>query len=54
MTAGHDERAIVELQLAALRGAEAFQKKVAALVREAMNRAAGAVMFDKPPAALGE
>ena len=52
MTAGHDERAIVELQLAALRGAEAFQKKVAALVREAMNRAAGAVMFDKPPAAV--
>jgi hypothetical protein len=52
MTAGHDERAFVELQLAALRGAEAFQKKVAALVREAMNRAAGAVMFDKPPAAV--
>jgi hypothetical protein len=52
MTAGHDERAIVELQLAALRGAEAFQKKVAALVREAMNRAAGAVMFAKPPAAV--
>ena len=52
MTAGHDERAIVELQFAALRGAEAFQKKVAAVVLEDMNRAAGAVMFGKPPAAV--
>jgi hypothetical protein len=48
VTPEDDERAIVELQLAALRGAGAFQKKVAALVREAMNRAAAMVMFDKP------
>jgi hypothetical protein len=48
MTAGRDERAIAELQHAAVRGAEGFRKRVAAAVREAMNRAGGAVMFDKP------
>ena len=52
MTAGRDERAIVELQLAAVRGAEAFRQGVAAAVRDAMNRAAAAVMFDKPMAAV--
>ena len=52
MTAGRDERAFAELQLAAVRGAEEFRKRVAALVLEGMNRAAGAVMFDKPIAAV--
>jgi hypothetical protein len=52
MTAERDERAIVELQLAAVKGAEEFRKRVAAAVLEAMNRAAGAVMFDRPMAAV--
>ena len=48
------ELGLAAVQLAAVRGAEAFQKRVAAVVREAMNRAAGAVMFDKPAAAVSE
>jgi hypothetical protein len=47
-----DEVTIAAVQLAALSGAEEFRKRVAAAVLEAMNRAAGAVIFDKPKAAV--
>jgi hypothetical protein len=43
---------VAAVQLAALSGAEEFRKRVAAAVLEAMNRAGGAVMFDKLPAAV--
>jgi hypothetical protein len=49
---GEDDITIAAVQLAALSGAEEFRKRVAAAVLEAMNRAAGAVMFDKPIVAV--
>ena len=52
MTAEDDVRALIELQLDAVMGAVEFRKKVAAAVRDAMNRAAAAVLFDKPMAAV--
>ena len=46
------EIAVTELELAAARGAAAFRDRVAAEVRNAMDRAAAGVLFDKPWAAV--